>query len=250
MFDMKKEGENILSVTLSGTLTADEVTAFYDWFTPALNAADQVGLVIDMTGFDDMTGDAIRRDIPLELGLLDKLGKVPKLAIISDKEFVGALAGAVNPLVPMVEVKVFSPVDREKAFAFASELPSKKPTGKGARLIDSPSADVVAFEIDGYIDDDEMEAISTEINTRINRGTTFSALARFKSFGGFDPEILTEGSFFKMKVRGIKSLKKYAVITDESWLKAMIGFAGTVTGIDIRHFPLAEEQAAWEWVKA
>ncbi len=250
MFDLKREGQNTLVITLSGKVTADEVAAFYKKLTPKLDASDRVGMVIDMTGFDDMTADAIRRDIPLELGLLDQMGKIPRAAFVTDKEFVGAAVAALNPLVPMIEMKVFAPGEKQAAIAFAADLPPKKPQAKGARLIESPSPDVLAFEIDGYIDDDEMKAITKEVNSRLERGDKFSALARIKSFRGFDPAILTEGSFFRMKFGGAKAMKKYAIVSDESWLKPLIGFARTVTGIDIRHFPLAEEQAAWDWVKA
>lgn len=250
MFAFKQEKNNLLVVTLSGKVTAGEVTAFYDQFTPAIEAAEQVGLVIDLSGFDDMTAEAIRRDIPMELALLDQMGKLPKAAIITDKEFIGAAVEAVNPLIPMIDMRVFAPDQRQAAIAFASDLPEKKPQGRGARLIASPSPKVVAFEIDGYVDDEEMLVISKELNSRIDRGETFNALGRLVSFRGLDPKILTEGSFFKMKFGSLKALGKYALVSDETWIKPLIGFAKSATGIDMRHFTLSEEQAAWDWVTA
>lgn len=249
MLNMKQSG-NVLEITIKGKVTADEVTAFYDKLTPAIEKAERVGIVIDMTGFDDMTANAIRRDIPLEMGLLDQMGKIPRAAVVTDKEFVSALFEAMNPLVPMIDLRVFGPKDLDAARKFAADLPAKKPKGKGARIIDAPDARVFAFEIDGYIDDDEMDVISKEINTRIERGEKLRLLGRIKSFGGFDPEILTEGSFYKMKVGSLKAVEKYALVSDEGWLKPLIGFAKTVSGIEMRHFPLSEEKAAMDWVSA
>ncbi|MFX0543982.1 STAS/SEC14 domain-containing protein [Roseovarius sp. S1116L3] len=249
MFDLKQQ-ENVLLVTLSGKVTADEVTAFYDRFEKVIEDIDRTGIVIDATGFDDMTGDAIARDIPLELGLLDQMGKIPKVAVVSDKEFIGALVQAVNPLVPMIDMQSFGPGDTQAAQDFASDLPPKKPKGKGIYLMEESSPEVMAIELDGYMDDDEMEAISKEVLERLESSTDFRALIKITSFRGFDPGIMTDKSFFKMKIGAIKDMKKYAIVTDEGWLKPLVGFAGSISGIDMKVFPMAEERAAWDWVKA
>lgn len=242
--------DRIFLVTLSGRVTADEVTAFYDRFNAAIEEVDQVGLVIDMTGFDDMTGEAIARDIPLELGLLDEMGKFPKAAIVSDKEFMAALVQAVNPLLPMIDMQVFGPADMAAARAFAADLPERQPRGKGIRRIDASDAAVMAYEIDGYMEDDDLEAIAKDVIARVERGDALRVLIRIVSFRGFDPAILTEGSFYRMKFGAIRNMKKYAIVSDEKWMKPLLGFAGSVTGIDIRQFPLAEEEAAWAWVRS
>lgn len=251
MFDLKQQ-DTLLFITLSGKITADEVTRFYEQFDTLLEDKAQAGIVIDMTGFDDITGDAIARDIPLELGMLDKMGKFPKIAILSDKEFVAATVSAVNPLVPMIDMRVFGAGEEQAARDFAADLPPAKPAGKGKGLylLEDSSDQVLAFAVDGYMDDDEMEVISKEVLRRIETGGEFRALARIKSFGGFDPEILTEGSFFKMKFGAVKEMKKYAIVTDEKWLKPLISFGGMVSGIDMKLFALADEQAAWDWVRA
>ena len=248
MFDLKQQG-NVLLVTVSGKVTEDEVSAFYDRFEKVLADVDRTGIVIDATGFDDMTGKAIARDIPLELGLLDQMGKIPKIAFVSDKEFIGTLVRATNPLIPMIDMQTFGPGDMQAAQDFASDLPPKKPKGKGISIMDRSSPEVMAIELDGYMDDDEMEAISHEVLERLESSTDFRLLFKITSFRGFDPGILTEGSFFKMKVDAIKKTKKYAVVTDEAWLKPLLGFARSISGIEIKLFPLAEEQAAWAWVK-
>lgn len=249
MFDLRQQ-DDLLFVTLSGTVTADEVSAFYDRFEKTLGTVDRTGIVVDATGFDDMTGDAIRKDIPLELGLLDQMGKIPRIAVISDKEFIGALVRAVNPLVPMIDMRAFAPGDTQAAQAFASDLPPKKPKGKGIYIMDSSTPDVLAMELDGYMDDDEMEIISKEVLRRLDSGTDLKALIKIKSFRGFDPGIFTEKSFFKMKFGAMKDMTKYAIVSDEGWLKPLLGFAGSISGIEMKLFPLAEEQAAWDWVRA
>ncbi|WP_342071161.1 STAS/SEC14 domain-containing protein [Yoonia algicola] len=248
MFDLKQH-ENLLVITVSGKITEDEVTAFYAHFDSVIEDIERTGIIINATGFDDMTGDAIARDIPLELGLLDQMGKIPKVAVLSDKEFIGATIRAVNPLVPMIDMKAFGPAEMDAAKAFASDLPPKTPKGKGITMLDSSTPEVMAMELDGYMTDDEMEAISKEVLSRLESGGEFSALIKVKSFRGFDPGILTEGSFFKMKFGAMKDMKKYAIVTDEGWLKPLLGFARSISGIDMKLFPLADEQAAWSWVR-
>ncbi|QIE44059.1 STAS/SEC14 domain-containing protein [Pseudohalocynthiibacter aestuariivivens] len=249
MFDLKQQ-DNLLIVTVSGKVTADEVTAFYGRFNDIIADIDRIGMVIDVTGFDDMTGDAIARDIPLELGLVDQMGKFPKAAVVSDKEFIAAAAHALNPLVPVIDIRVFRANDIQAAKEFATDLPPKKPKGKGIYMMDKSTPEVMAFEIDGYMDDDEMETVSKDVLARLESDKEFSALVKIKSFGGFDPGILTQGSFYQMKFGSIKNLKKYAIVTDETWMKPLLGFAGSVSGVEMKRFSLAEEQAAWDWVRS
>ncbi len=249
MFNLEQE-DDVLIITLSGKITADEVTAFYQSFETAIEAVDQIGLVIDATGFDDMTGDAIARDISLEFGLMDRMGKLPKAAVVSDKEFIAAAVRAMNPLLPMIEMRSFKSDEMQAARKFAADLPPKKRQGKGIRMMDQSSPEVMGFEIEGYIEADALLAISNDVLRHLEKDEEFRALVKIKSFRGFDPHILTEGSFLKMKLGAMKKTKKYAVVTDEVWVKPLIGIAGSFLGIEARRFPLAQEQAAWDWVRS
>lgn len=174
------------------------------------------------------------------------------IAILTDKEFIKAGVQALNPLVPVIDMRVFGADEEHTARAFASDLPLRKPAqkGKGLYIMEESDDQVLGFVLDGYMDDDEMEVISHEVLRRIEQGGEFRALARIVSFRGFDPGILTDGSFFKMKFGAIKDMKKYAIVTDEKWLKPLLGFGSMVSGIEIKLFALAEEQAAWAWVRS
>jgi hypothetical protein len=48
----------------------------------------------------------------------------------------------------------------------------------------------------------------------------------------------------------IKDVKKYAIVSDEVWLKPLIGFGAAVSGIEMKLFALADEPAAWDWVRS
>ncbi|EAQ03436.1 hypothetical protein OB2597_02412 [Pseudooceanicola batsensis HTCC2597] len=238
----------LFRVTVSGDVTREEVRDFYRRFKPALDAAERVGICVDMTGFTDISGGAMLEDIVEELGLLDDLRKMPRAAVVTGNR---TLAGAVrylNPVVPRIEMRSFLPGEAAEAEAWARDLPAaaRRP---GLTRIDSGHADVLAFELDGYMDEEDVEVILRPFRERIDRGGKFNALARLKHFAGFDPEIVFDRALLGMKWDAIRTLHRYAIVTDQAWVRPFAGFARMVGDVDVKIFPMAEEEAAWDWVR-
>ncbi|WP_136635476.1 STAS/SEC14 domain-containing protein [Pseudooceanicola onchidii] len=238
----------LFRITVTGDVDRDQIRAFYRDFKPALDAADRVGILVDMTGFGDISAGAMLEDMMEELGLLDDLGKMPRAALITGNRFMAGTIRYLNPVIPRMEMRTFLPDEAEDAAAWARDLPEKRRDAPGVRMIDSRLADVLAFEVDGYMDDDDMDDVVKPFRDRIDRGRKFNALARIRRFAGFDPEILVDKAVLGMKWDAIRAMHRYAIVTDQQWVRPFAGMARLVTQVDIRLFPLAEEEAAWAWV--
>lgn len=239
----------LFHVTVKGDIDREDIRDFYRKFKPALDEAGRVGLVVDMTGFGDISAGAALEDVIEELSLLDDLKKMPRAALITGNRTLAGMVRYINPVVPRMELRSFAPEEISTAAQWAADLPEKKPHRPGLTVIDSGHPDVLAFELDGYMDDDDMEVIVRPFRERIDRGGKFNALARLKHFAGFDPEILFDRALLGMKWDAIRVLHRYAVVTDHQWVRPFVGFARMVSHVDVRIFPMSEEQAAWDWVK-
>lgn len=239
----------LFHITLKGDIDRAQVRAFYDQFKPALEAAGKAGLVVDLTGFDDITSGAMLEDMVEEVSLLGDLSRIPRAALVTGNR---TLAGAIrylNPIVPRMEMRSFAPEEMTQAATWARDLPESTAKKPGLSVIDSGHPDVLAFELDGYMSEEDMEIIIRPFRDRIDRGGKFNALARLKHFAGFDPEILFDRALLGMKWDAMRALHRYAIVTDHQWVRPFAGLAGMVSSVDVKIFPLAQEAEAWDWVR-
>ncbi|WP_224824663.1 STAS/SEC14 domain-containing protein [Cognatishimia sp. MH4019] len=250
MLTFDRISADLLEITARGTITEDEVRRFYAELWPAIADAKKIGLIIDLSGFGDMTGRAIIEDLTHEAGALPQLKRFPRIAILTDKQWIRTAERFMDPILPMTKMECFDPADRDAARAFAQDLTEHpKPKGKGLRLIDSEIEGVLAFELDGYMSDAQADAVAAAFRAKIETSTPFDAFARIKRFGGFDPQALVQKDFIQMKMGAAKQMRRYAIVTDERWIKPMVGIARAVTGIEIEVFAEANEPAAWDWLR-
>ena len=250
MLTFDRISSDLLEITARGTITDDEVRSFYTRLWPEIADAKKIGLLLDLSGFEDMTGRAILEDLTHEVTALPQLHRFPRIAILTDKQWIRTAERVMDPIVPMTKMECFDPADRDAARAFAQDLTEPETQkGKGLRMIESQVDGVLAFELDGYMTEPQAETVAAVFRMKIDAGGPFDALARIKSFGGFDPQVLFQKDFLQMKAGAAKHLRRYAVVTDERWINPMLGIARAVTDIEIEVFPEAREDAAWNWLR-
>lgn len=243
--------DRVISAILEGTVTREDLLPFYESLNAALDEGKPLGVVIDMAGLSDMTGDAIIEDAKRELALLPRLRRIPRVAVISDKQFVAAFVRWTDPLIPTTDMRVFTSSDADAARAWVAQAPKlaeKLKRRDGLREIPTDQADVVAFEIDGPFDGEALDPIIARIDGLVDRGTSFDMLARVRRFEGFDPRLLTRSGLFSMKVNAIRHLDRYAIVTDATWLRTLARAVAEVMPMEVRVFKLEQEPDAWAWL--
>ncbi len=240
----------LFRIQIQGDVSRDQVRDFYKQFKPALDAAAPIGLLIDLTDFTDISAGAVLEDVFEELGLLDDLSKMPRVSVITSNRFIMGAVRYINPVVPYMHVNAYLPDDIAAAETWARELPKPKPDPKrpGLTLIPNDNPDVLAFEVDGYVDDDQMDTIVKPFQARLEQGGKFNTLARVKHIGGFDPELFFDKGLLGMQWHGKGAMHRYAVVTDLTWVKPFVGFARLISRVDVQLFKTQDEQAAWDWV--
>lgn len=242
----------VFHAVLKGAVTRDDLLPFYEALNAALDEGAPVGLVIDVTELTDMTADAIVEDAKRELALLPRLRRIPRAAVISDKQFVAALVRWTDALVPTTAMRVFPAAEADAArdwVAQAPRLAEPTPRRDGLREIPTDQPDVVAFEISGPFDGAALDPIIARIDELADRGSNFDMLARVKRFEGFDPRLLTRSGLFTMKVNAIRHLDRYAIVTDATWLRTLARAVSEVMPMEVRVFTMEQEADAWAWLR-
>ena len=183
MLTIKKSPEHVLAIRLSGTVEKTEIKTMAKAFNDKLAVNDRLGLLIDMSKWSDITGGAIVEDIKLEFGLLGKLSRFPRMAIVSDKQFVKAILKFFGQLAPMINIKVFGPNEYDKALAFASHLPTPKPAAKpSTSLIETGDPKLISYEIDGMLTKDDVERVVQPLQQAFEKDEKIDLLVRMKNY--------------------------------------------------------------------
>ncbi|MFX0542170.1 STAS/SEC14 domain-containing protein [Roseovarius sp. S4756] len=251
MITVKELKPNVYELTLEGVLEKSDIETMERELTPALKGDGPLGLIVRAEGWSDITADAIAEDMKFEFGLLAQWSKVARMALVSDLQAFAALMKWVDPILPMIEMKSFGSDGVAAAEAFVSDLPAKTGagSGRGATLLSDGSDGVIAYEIDGPITAEDLDKVMAPLEPYLKGDKKIDLLVRIKSYEGFDPSILTDGSFMGSKIGAISHVGRYAIIGAPEWMATMVGSVGAIMPFEMRMFDHSEEDAAWAWVR-
>jgi hypothetical protein len=121
MLEMLTAPDQIGAYKLSGTLTEEDFDRIVADIEDRLARHRKVGIVVDMTGFHDITLRAGVKDLRYGFGKILEWNRFPREAIITDKQWLKMLAKLAGPLVPFVEVRTFEPGAEAAAVAWVAE---------------------------------------------------------------------------------------------------------------------------------
>ena len=127
MIHIEPAPDHVLAVRAAGKLTKDDIKAFVAALEDRLSRHEKIGLVSDVTELDGMTFEAVFEDLRAELKYLGSWDRFPKLAVIAGEGFMRTATETVGRFVPQVQMRVFSPGEREEALSFAGKAGAAAP---------------------------------------------------------------------------------------------------------------------------
>jgi hypothetical protein len=71
-------------------------------------------------------------------------------------------------------------------------------------------------------------------------------LVQFDRMTGIEPEAIWDD--LKL-ARHILDFGRMAIVADREWIRRFAGMVSAVAPKPVRHFPLADEDAAWRWLR-
>lgn len=105
------ENTNIVEARLDGGIEPGEVETLRSEIDAVLADHDKLRLLFVYEGLGSMNLQALWKDLKLEPRLL---GDIEKMAVVSEKSWLGSVAGVLNSVMS-IEVETFEPGRREEA---------------------------------------------------------------------------------------------------------------------------------------
>jgi hypothetical protein len=252
MIEVFQAPDHVLALGLRGEISNQDIAAVREACERKLAAHPGIGIVVDLTSFSDATEQAIREDVRFELGMVGQLHRFPRLAIVTDKQWIGVLMRFVGQFMPQIETEIFAPAKRADAIAWSAALPATRTQSEGRAMkrIPTDRDDVYAFELDGVVSVAEAPLIADDFNRIFGAHPRVRMLARIKRYG-FDPAILMQKALMSAKVAAIQKVERYAVVGAPEWMRKVIeAMSPMFPAIEMRTFGEAQEGEAWAWIGA
>jgi hypothetical protein len=238
----------------SGQLDEDDIERAIAAVESALAARERIAIYaeVDVTG---ISPKALWKDITYGLGKLGELRRFPRSAVVTDQDWVRWIAQAEDALLPGVELRVFSPSQKDVALAWASEplpeiKPEAEPTGPAVRLIATTRPDVLAFEVDGKVGAADVQHLLAVFNQVMATPDRVRILVRIRAFDGATLAALRQDGLLQAKLRSWRKVERYALVGAPAWLQGLTRGIGPLLGIETRCFVRENEAEAWQWLEA
>ena len=106
--------------------------------------------------------------------------------------------------------------------------------------------DVLALKLSGIITSKEMKEFNDHLDAIIAADLKARVLIDLTAYEGFDSSLVIE-KFSHLKAYW-KGIKKLAYIIDEKWMQQAIGFADTLTPMNMRAFSHDQKEEAKAWL--
>ena len=252
MLEILESPKHLVAMKLSGELTATDITQAYKATDEALSANDRVSFFIEVDPSLKLTFDVILNDLIEGVSQWGKLKHYYRAALVTDKEWLGAIARVEGVVLCSIDVRVFGPGERDTAFAWASEEPEAISTAADGdpaiRFIQTTNENVFAYEVDGRIRERDIKNVVKELSPYMEREGKFNVLARMKDFNGFDLLSVVDDALIRLKFRAPAKIGKYAVVGPRSWMRNLLELVNPLFTAEIRTFEADEEASSWEWV--
>jgi hypothetical protein len=254
MIEILESPKHLIALKISGTLTAEEIEKAYKATNEALEQNERVSFFAEIDDSMGFTVEGLLKDLWNGIGQLGRLGKYYRAAVVTDKGWIATMARVEGLVFSSIDVRVFEPAERNKAFAWASEEPEMLPKPEDApasvHFLHTTNDNVIAYEINGRLREKDIKAVVDAMKPYLEREGKFDSLIRMKKFSGFDLLAVLDDDLIKMKFKAIPKVGKFAVVGAKPWMRNLLELFSSVIPAEVRVFDAEDEAAAWEWVGA
>ncbi|WP_240377520.1 STAS/SEC14 domain-containing protein [Bacillus piscicola] len=114
-------------------------------------------------------------------------------------------------------------------------------------ILPSRDPSTVAIEMEGKMTETDAKNLEDHVSENFGDNDPFNLFAIIHDVEGTSFNGLKEG--MKFDTKRWKQVRKYAVISESSWIRNSAKAGKLLPGIDIKQFEPSEQEAAWDWIK-
>jgi len=254
MIEILESPKHLVALKISGKITADDIEKAYAATRGALKENERVSFFAEITEKLGFTPEGLIKDLTEGIRQIGSLSKYYRAAVVTDKGWLGTLARVEGLVFSSIDVRVFDPSDRDKAFAWAAEtpqpLPKSEQPGIAIHFLHTTNPNVFAYEVNGRVRAKDVKAVVKEFKPYFEREGKVNVLAKLSGFSGFDLLAMMEDELISTKFKSLSKVEKYAVVGAKPWMRNLMELVYPLTSVKLRVFDKDEEAAAWDWVGA
>lgn len=254
MIEFLQSSKHLVAMKFSGDLTAEDVERAYKAIEDAMKEDRRISVFAEMDPSVNLTFEGLFKDMVAGLSQIGRLKRYFRAAIVTDKGWMATMARVEGLVFTSVDIRVFTPAEREKAFAWATEPPEPLPEpdepSPSLHIIQTTSENVFAYQVDGRIREKDIETVIKAVNNAFKDRERINVLARIRSWKGFDLASVLNDDLAKVKYNAFSKVDKYAVVGGPAWMRNFLELENSIFQTEVRVFEESEEDAAWEWVGA
>lgn len=117
------------------------------------------------------------------------------------------------------------------------------------RRIDADRDDLCALEVVGRFTAADLENAYGLLQAAYEEHDKIDLLVRISDYEGFDWNAALDETIIGAKSQALRHVRKYAVVGGPAWMRLAVGVFGPFMSVDVRHFSMRDEAAAWEWIE-
>jgi hypothetical protein len=122
MIEILPAPDHVLALRMARTITGEDFDRMVRDVEAKLQRHQKIGVYVDMVDMEDMTAEALAKDLRYDIAKIGEMHRFPREAVVTDKQWVRAFAKVADALVPQVELHTFAPGERDQAMAWASQV--------------------------------------------------------------------------------------------------------------------------------
>lgn len=254
MIEILESPKHLVAMKISGSVTADDIDRSYKATEEALMSNERVSFFAEIDATMGLTVEGVLKDLWQSLGQFGNVSKFYRAAVVTDKGWIGAMARIEGLVFSSIDVRVFAPEERGRAFAWAAEAPESLPKPEvpapSIHFLKTTNDNVFAYEVNGRLRENDIKAVVEAMKPFLEREGKFNSLVRMKEFSGFDLLAVLDDDLLKMKFGAISKIGKYAVVGPKPWMRNFLELIASIVPVELKIFDFDEEAAAWEWIGA
>jgi hypothetical protein len=254
MIELLESPKHLIAMKISGSITADDITKAYKAGNDALKDNERISFFAEIEDSLSFTIEAVVKDLIEGVCQITKMSKYYRMAVVTDKSWISSIVRAEGVIFSFIDMRVFLPSERDKAFAWASEkpepLPKAEEPAKSIHFLQTTNPNVFAYEVNGRLRAKDVKSAIKEFRGYLDKNGKVNVLGKLSDFNGFDIFALLEDDLVKIKFKSLSKVDKYAIIGARSWMRNFLELVSPITSVKLKVFDPEDEAAAWDWVGA
>lgn len=249
MLNEMNQGPDVLSLTLSGTLSEADVASILERLEEALAREGDLNLLAEFS--DDWSPSLVVFAPWRSRGsewLKNAAARFKRVAVIADARWIRGAAWLESKVLYGVDYRIFSTAQRAEAKNWVA-TGAEPPVPRAFLATESLGADEFSFRWQGHLSHEDLPQVKHFMDQLIAHGPGLKLLADLRGYDGYDLGLLRDAELMEKKRLVLGLLSRYALVGAPLWLTALVGAVSHLTRLDLKCFGADEMESAKAWLQ-